>query len=235
LTDESKRVRIDDIEAVLFDFDGTLVDLNIDFDRMRRDVEALLPEHGLPTEGNEHLYTLELIREGASTLVAQEGAAAAEAFRRAAHAAIVAVELDAAANAEIHTGVPELMRRLQQRGLKIGIVTRNCRAAVERILGHSTLPHDVLVTRDDVDQVKPHPEHLTTALRSLGVTPGRALMVGDHPMDIQAGRVIGTRTVAVLTGYSPQERFLPERPDLILEEIGNLRAHLFKEEVGDTV
>ena len=221
---------MNEIDAVLFDFDGTLVDLNIDFDRMRRDVEALLPHHGLSIAGNEHLYTLELIRESVGTLIAQEGEAAAEAFGRAAQAAIVSVELDAAANAEIHTGVPELMRSLRQHGLKVGIVTRNCRAAVERIMGQNTLPHDVLVTRDDVDQVKPHPEHLTTALRRLGVPAERALMVGDHPMDIQAGRVIGTRTVAVLSGYSPRERFLPEQPDLILDEVGELRQHLFTEE-----
>jgi phosphoglycolate phosphatase len=225
---------MDDLEAVLFDFDGTLVDLNIDFDRMRRDVEALLPHHGLTLEGNEHLYTLELIQASIRTLMAQQDEAVAEAFREAAQEAIVAVELDAAARAEIHAGVPELLRGLQQRGFKVGIVTRNCRAAVERILGQNTLPHDVLVTRDDVDQVKPHPEHLTTALRRLEVTAERALMVGDHPMDIKAGRVIGTRTVAVLTGYSPRERFLPEEPDLVLNEIGELRRHLFNEEVEDT-
>ena len=230
MSDESEKLRLNEIDAVLFDFDGTLVDLNIDFDRMRRDVEALLPHHGLSIAGNEHLYTLELIRESVGTLIAQEGEAAAEAFGRAAQAAIVSVELDAAANAEIHTGVPELMRSLRQHGLKVGIVTRNCRAAVERIMGQNTLPHDVLVTRDDVDQVKPHPEHLTTALRRLGVPAERALMVGDHPMDIQAGRVIGTRTVAVLSGYSPRERFLPEQPDLILDEVGELRQHLFTEE-----
>lgn len=230
MTGESKGLGIDDIDAVLFDFDGTLVDLNIDFDRMRRDVEALLPQHGLSLEGNEHLYTLELIGESVKTLVAQEGESAAEAFRRAAHAAIVAVELEAAAQAEIHDRVPELLQDLERRGLKIGIVTRNCRVAVERILGQNTLPHDVLVTRDDVDQVKPHPEHLTTALRELGVPAERALMVGDHPMDIKAGRIIGARTVAVSTGYSPRERFLPEKPDLILNGVGELRHHLFTEE-----
>jgi phosphoglycolate phosphatase len=234
LSDESKKLRIDNLDAVLFDFDGTLVDLNIDFDRMRRDVEALLPRYGLSLEGNEHLYTLELIRQSMHSLMARDGESAAETFRQAAHTAIVAVELEAAAGAEIHAGVPELMERLQQHGLKIGIVTRNCRAAVERILGQNTLPHDVLVTRDDVDQVKPHPEHLTTALRCLGVPAERALMVGDHPMDIQAGRVIGTRTVAVLTGYSPRERFLPEQPDMILNEVGELRRHLFGEEIRDT-
>ncbi|MGD1994002.1 MAG: HAD-IA family hydrolase [Anaerolineae bacterium] len=225
----SKKLGLSDIDAVLFDFDGTLVDLNIDFDRMRKGVEALLPRHGLSVEGNEHLYTLELVRESVQTLLAQEGRASAEAFRHAAQAAIVAVELEAATGAEIHAGVPELLRSLHQHGLKIGIVTRNCRAAVERILGQNTLPHDALVTRDDVDQVKPHPEHLTAALRRLGVPAERALMVGDHPMDIKAGRVIGTRTVAVLTGYSPRERFLPEQPDLTLNKIEELQEHLFPE------
>jgi histidinol phosphatase-like enzyme len=37
-------------------------------------------------------------------------------------------------------------------------------------------------------RVKPHPEHLLTALKLLDVPPERAIMVGDHPMDITLGK-----------------------------------------------
>jgi phosphoglycolate phosphatase len=88
------------------------------------------------------------------------------------------------------------------------------------------------LTRDDVELVKPDPEHLLAALRALEVEPHHALMVGDHPMDVRAGRLAGTRTVAVLTGYSPAERFAPESPDLILDQVGDLGAHLAAGEKG---
>ena len=222
----STRINFDDIQAVLFDFDGTLVHLNIDFAQMRADVEAVLPKYNLSLEGKQAQYTLELIEECVQELVARDGEATAAAFQRDTEAAMVAIELDAASEAGIHPGVPKLLEQLAARGIKVGIVTRNCRAAVEHILSSNTLVYDILLTRDDVEAVKPEPDHLLTALRLLGVEPRHALMVGDHPMDVRAGRIVGTRTVAVLTGYSPVERFAPEEPNLILEQVGELEPYL---------
>jgi len=216
----------DDIEAVLFDFDGTLVHLNIDFAQMRADVEAVLPKYGLSAEGKASLYTLELIEDCVRALAQRDGEETAKRFQRDAEAAMVAIEMGAANTAEVHPGVPELLEQLRERGIKVAIVTRNCRAAVEHILGGTPLTYDVLLTRDDVEAVKPDPEHLLAALQLLGVESRCALMVGDHPMDVRSGHVAGTRTVAVLTGYSPVGRFAPENPDLILEQVGELGTYL---------
>jgi phosphoglycolate phosphatase len=214
------------IQAVLFDFDGTLVHLNIDFAQMRTDVEAVLPGYGLSTDGKEPRYTLELIEDCVEELIKRGTPEDEEPFRRDVEAAMTAIELGAAESAEAHPGAAELLQALRERGTRVGIVTRNCRAAVEHILSKSPLPYDALLTRDDVVAVKPDPAHLVIALRMLGVEPQHALMVGDHPMDIRAGRLVGAKTVAVLTGYSPKERFLPEAPDLILERVGELGTHL---------
>jgi phosphoglycolate phosphatase len=214
-----------DIEAILFDLDGTLVHLNIDFGRMRAEVEALLPQYGLSMEGRRSLYVLELIEDAVRELRTQDEEKAL-VFRREAKATVVAIEVEAAGQAQVYPEVPELLRGLREHGIKVAIVTRNCRAAVDRILAENPLIYDVLLTRDEVTTVKPDPGHLLAALRLLGVEPQRTLMVGDHPMDVQVGRAVGTRTAAVLTGAGSPERFAEVQPDLVLTQVGDLSRYL---------
>jgi pyrophosphatase PpaX len=76
---------------------------------------------------------------------------------------------------------------------------------------------DVVVTPEDVENAKPHPEPVHLALSRLGVPPEEALFVGDSPHDMAAGREAGTRTAAALWGPFPRAALLAERPDFLLE------------------
>ena len=58
-------------EAVIFDFDGTLVHLNIDFSVMRQGVEMFLGEYGIEPDGLKGLLILEMIDE-ATKLISEK-------------------------------------------------------------------------------------------------------------------------------------------------------------------
>ena len=122
--------------------------------------------------------------------------------------------------------MPELLAWLRAQSLKLGIITRNCRAAAGAVLESLEPLMGVVLTRDDVPAVKPDPLHLRRALDALGVRGGRTLMVGDHPLDVRTGQAAGAFTAAVLRPGETPARYADVSPDLLLNGVLELRQHL---------
>ncbi len=211
-----------DVDALLFDLDGTLVEPSIDFAEMQRAVLAVVCAFGEEPPAGGRLPSLETIAVVRARLGAERG----EAFARAAQEAIVAVEVAAAQRTRPYPGADGMLALLAEQGYRVGIVTRNCRAAVEALLARHPLRHKVLLTRDDIAHVKPDPRHLLTALAHLGALPGRALMCGDHPMDIRAGQAAAIRTVGVVPPGTSIEPLRRAGPDLLLMDVAALPDHI---------
>ena len=116
-----------EINTVLFDFDGTLVEIDIDFAMMRRGVNSIGLEYGVSAESG--LYVLESLEDIFNKLLERDTTKARE-FRRRAKKLIVDIEVEAAAKSRVMPGAEEVLRTLKDRGARIGIVTRNCRPGV---------------------------------------------------------------------------------------------------------
>ena len=213
------------LAAVVFDFDGTLAHLNIDFKEMRRDVLRLASSHGIAEDGMEGLFVLELIaeiRERIGRSAPERGSAVSgQALRLVADR-----ELAGAAGSRLFPGVKEMFGEFRRRGTKTGILTRNCLAAITAVFPDIGEHCDTVVTRDDTPRVKPHPDHIRVVLERLKADPLRSAMVGDHPMDIVVGKAIGAFAVGVLTGYSNREDLEGAGADLILERAADITGHL---------
>ncbi len=216
-------LKLDVIQAVVFDFDGTLAETNIDFGLMRERVIEVATRWNAYRESEQRRYILEVVAD-AREMLADESSR--EAFTREAEQVMQEVELQTCATAEPFEGVPEALRRLREHGFRVGIITRNCAAGVRAVMARHHLPHEVLLTRDDVRKVKPAPDHLQAALAALAVPPERALMVGDHPTDIECGRAAGTFTAGVLTAKTTREEFEKAGSDLVAESVPALAAML---------
>jgi HAD superfamily hydrolase (TIGR01549 family) len=80
-------------------------------------------------------------------------------------------------------------------------------------------------------QLKPAPDTIVAALASLHCAPPHALMVGDTPADVLAGKAAGTKTCAVTYGFGTREALLQCAPDYVIDSFGEL-VDLVRESQG---
>jgi phosphoglycolate phosphatase len=161
--------------AVLYDLDGTLVRLAVDWEAVERDIATVLSEAGADPDD---LVTWELL-----------DAAEAAGIRDDVEAILSRHEEAGAAAA---TRLPTA-DEVAENGVPTGVVSLNAESAVRIALEKESLAEvvDVVVGRDTVERRKPHPEPLLAALEELAVDPGDALFVGDSDTDEQAARRAG--------------------------------------------
>ena len=209
--------------AVLFDFDGTLVP-NLDLQDMRRQIAAIAKAAGVPDSVYDGLYIVEIIEASQAWLSNQDNelASSAEAYAAASHQRINDIEMQAARNTAPFTAVRQVLNQLRDGGYRLGIVTRNCRAAVLTMFPDMNEYIDCLHARDDVVHLKPDPRHLQDNLDALGAEAALSVMVGDGALDMQAGQALGMRCVGVLTGSNDTHALADAGATEVLEDYRGL-------------
>ncbi len=203
-----------DVKAIIFDFDGTLAKLNIDFHLMRKTLIELIASYGVPVQKN--LLALEMIEAGRQWLLANDGDRICDYVEKTGRL-IYDIEMEGARNGELLPGVREMLAELRSNGIEPGVLTRNCREAVLLMFPDIGDYCRAVVTREATPKFKPDPEHLRIALDCVEVLPRNAAMVGDHPIDIEVGKKLGTMTIGVLTGYYSREGLEEAGADMIIE------------------
>ena len=212
----------DGVRAVLFDMDGTLVETNIDFPLMRREVAALGERCGVPASDLQGLDILAGVDLIVSRLTERGRPEEAVHARQEAYEKLEQIELSHAEDARAISGACDVLQALRDAGIKVAIVTRNCRAAVLLSLELAGISSDVLLTRDDVPKAKPDPDHLLRALAMLGAPPDEAITIGDHWMDADAGKAAGTRTIGFLRTDRQDDFFDAHKPGLVVRDLAEL-------------
>ncbi|MGQ9732648.1 MAG: HAD family hydrolase [Candidatus Zipacnadales bacterium] len=210
------------VRAVVFDFDGTLADTNIDFARIRARLKEFFSARRCWDEALYQRYILEMIDEVCARLPSEES----DAIRAEALQLVHEEEMEACRNAQLYAGIPEALNELTTRGYRVGIFTRNSRVCCRLVLDRYPLPHLVLMTRNDVENVKPHPQHLLSTLAVLDCPPELALVVGDHHTDVETACAVGAIAVGVLTTNCPPERLVQSGARLILDSAAQVPALL---------
>jgi phosphoglycolate phosphatase len=206
------------MKAVIFDLDGTLQSLEIDWKALRAGLSALFGRHGQPLlEGP----LLESVDQNVSALI-ERGmpAGQAEELRLEAGRLMDRAELDSFSKVRIFPAVPELLLALEKRGVRRAVLSRACRAYVGMSLERMGHPFDAVLGREDVARPKPDPEGIRLILSRFGCGPMECAVVGDHPFDILAGKKAGTATAGVLTGAGTRETLTKAGADAVFESAG---------------
>ncbi len=195
------------LNAIVFDFDGTLAELHLDFAQMKQQLAAAVRGYLPGSAAPSATPALEWLESSVAQVHASNPALAVE-LRERAEALIAALELDAARRGRLFAFSRPLLRELRARGVQTAIITRNCERAVRMVFPDLDDYCAEFLAREHVHRVKPNPRHLLQALGGLSADPETALMVGDHPLDIETGRRAGILSAGVWSGNASRTELL---------------------------
>jgi pyrophosphatase PpaX len=204
------------INTILFDLDGTLIDTN----------ELII---------STYLHTLEKYFPGKYTrqdVLPFLGPTLHEVFEKMDAERVEEMVLDYRtynlANHDLlvkeFVGVMETIEKLKKKGYKLGIVTTKREDVALKGLRLMKLDpfFDVMIAYDHVKKVKPDPEPIFLALEKLLSKPEETLMVGDNFHDVLAGKNAGTKTAGVSWTIKGREYLAKYEPDYMLENMTDL-------------
>jgi pyrophosphatase PpaX len=123
-----------------------------------------------------------------------------------------------------YEGVVETLTQLKEMGIKIAIVSTKKRFSLARgieLLGIGDLI-EFYIGIDDVKNEKPHPEPVLLALEKLGVAKEDAMMIGDNYHDILAGQNAGVKTAGVSWSIKGADYLQTFNPDYMLKHMKDL-------------
>ena len=193
-----------DVKAVLFDLDGTLVvTANRWNKRVARSLECVkrvYPRFEPQRAARRLINGLEFLTTYGMLWLEHFGVGSsffglADRIRRSKGLATRAVST-------LIPGSEDLLEQLSQRYL-LAVVTTRQHTEAEAFLNAANIARffQVVITRQDVWHIKPHPAPVRKAAQRLGVPVNLCMMVGDTTMDIHSARRAVAMSIGVLTGY----------------------------------
>ncbi len=207
--------------------DGTLVTLNVDGERLRTTMADELNKLGFDISFVQAgIYSQDIMDKAKLQVDLGHVEADFEQVRAALYRALDALELEWNAKSEPIAGVTDVLDRIAKKEppIKLATLTNSGRVPSQLLLKK----YDLLryfhynFSRDELPFMKPRPEAVIYALKTMGLTQDDALFVGDSVVDIKAARGAGLKVASVVTGRYTAERLRAEGADYVLGSMSEL-------------
>lgn len=204
------------MKALLFDFDGTLLDTNeLIIQTFMHVLEERFPGQYSPKDCIKFIGPS--LKETFEQITPNEVDEMVEKYRQwnHEHHDELITEFD---------GVLPTLEKLKEQGVRMAIVSTKRRDTIQKgleLMGATSF-FEFLIGIDDVKHVKPDPEPVLLAIEKLGVNKGDVMMIGDNYHDIEAGKNAGVKTAGVAWSIKGEEFLKQYHPDYILQHMTDL-------------
>ena len=211
-------------EALIFDWDGTLMD---SAGAIVGSLQAACADLGLPVPSDERAsYVIGLGLNDAMRHILPDvdpGDYPNVVQRYRVH------YLQRDADTSLFPGAAELLSSLREAGFLLAIATGKGRRGLDRVLASTGLTGFFHASRcADEGHTKPDPRMLGLLLEELGVTNQQALMIGDTTHDMAMAEAAGVARLAVAYGAHSREVLLPYEPIACVDDFAGLKRWLLE-------
>lgn len=196
-------------QLIIFDLDGTLLDT---LDDLSATVNYAMSQRGFPQHTREEY--MKMVGHGARNLMSQ----ALPAEYRNDEALVDAVLADFRVYYNTHIdvytkpfpGIPELLERLHQKGIKLAVASNKFQEGTEHLIKEffPEIPFVAILGNRLGYPLKPDPEVVGEVLRKAGVRKEDTVMVGDSDTDMETAANGGIKGIAVGWGYRDMRGYL---------------------------
>lgn len=177
------------LDLVVFDLDGTLVQLDFTGEGMRQvrsNLQAVFTEVDVNREFKPLLVDLERAFDEVSH---KTNADTAEQIRQRAFEQVASMECDAVSRQKVYEEASSAMERVGASGATLAVATNNTRRAAIESLSAAKLPNpDEIVAIDDIGRPKPNPKMIEVLLDQVDPTPTEFAIIGDRRSDAESAR-----------------------------------------------
>jgi HAD superfamily hydrolase (TIGR01549 family) len=214
--------------AIVFDVDGTLVTFKFDVVGTRKALFAEMQSSGFAVDGLSLTSpTQDVLDELKQQCEAGAGHVGFAEMRKKMFSLLDSFEAESSRLSEpFEEAIPAL--RALQPSARLAVLTNSGRKAASEVLSKSGMVpfFEFVLTRDDVDEMKPSPKGLQTALSRLSMPADHVFYVGDSLYDVRAAKGAGVQMVSVSTGNYTADRLRAEGADYVVGSVSELPALL---------